>query len=294
MQGFRFTSPLLDVEMPEGVAIGHEPIPFKYKVREFVQKQLDTRQVIKLGVYYRDLHDGPWFGINAKTPFNPASLMKLPIMIAWLKRAERDPRELARTFLYDGVKDLSEIQSFSPELKLVSGRSYTVEQLLYHMMMYSDNNAMSMLFSKLGVVELDTVLNSMDINRNPNNPNDSITLHGYSGYFRILYNASFLNREMSEKALEILSLQDFPQGIIAGVPKGTIVASKFGEHGEDSQLHEFGIVYHRTHPYILGIMTQGDDFGKQAEIIRDISRMIYAEVDAGAYIGQDAGVEGPP
>jgi hypothetical protein len=124
----------------------------------------------------------------------------------------------------------------------------------------------------------------MDVNNNPHDDRNSMTIHGYSGFFRILYNASYLNREMSEKALQLLSLQDFPQGIAGGVPEGIKVAAKFGEivpenNREDVQLHEFGIVYHPKSHYILGIMTQGGDFATQAELIRDISRMIYSEVD---------------
>ena len=108
-----------------------------------------------------------------------------------------------------------------------------------------------------------------------------------STFFRILFNASFLSREMSEKALQLLTMQDYPQGLAAGVPQGVEIAAKYGENvrgpnNEIKQLHEFGIVYHPAHPYIIGIMTRGHDFGVQSGIIREISRMIYAEVDAGS------------
>lgn len=298
LHGFRFTSPLLDIELPEGIVIGHEPIPFKYKIKSFVQKKIDSGQVRNISVYYRDLHDGPWFGINLKTVFNPASMMKVPVMIAWLKRAERDPQVMKRIFTYDGKQDMSVMQDILPQHTLTPGRRYTVEELLSFMIKYSDNNATALLYNAMSAEELNAVLDGMDINNQPDGENNSITVHGYSGFFRILYNAAFLNREMSEKALELLSQQDFPQGMIAGVPKGITVASKFGEQGQimksdDTQLHEFGIVYHPTHPYILGIMTQGHDIAGQAEIIRDISRMVYTEVDAGAYIADDARIGTP-
>ncbi len=289
-QGFRFTSPLLDVELPEGVVIGDEPIPFKYKIKAYIQRQTDAGKVHAVAVYYRDLHDGPWFGINEKTEFNPASMMKVAVMIAWLKRAERDPRALARTFAYDGSNDRGGVQNIPPTLTIAPGRRYTVEELLRYMMNYSDNNATALLYEAMNPAELNAVLDGMDVNNNPNDDGNSITIHGYSGFFRILYNASYLNREMSEKALYLLSLQDFPQGIVAGVPQGIPVAAKFGEvaqgsHGGDRQLHEFGIVYHPTRPYILGIMTEGHDYDRQKEILRDISRLIYAEVDSAVIRG---------
>ena len=283
LKGFHFISPLLDVELPEGVNIHLEPIPFKYKVKQFVQQQIDTKRVSAISVYFRDLADGPWFGINENVKFNPASMMKVPVMVAWLKRAETDPQILNRSFVFDGARDLTGMQDIKPRQSIAPGRKYTVDELLHFMMNYSDNNATSLLYETLSTKELNDVLDGMDVDNDPSDGNNAITVHGYSGFFRILYNAAFLNREMSEKALHLLSLQDFAQGISAGVPKGVPVAAKFGEetqgtHGEDKQLHEFGIVYHPSGPYILGVMTRGHDAAIQSEVVRDISKMVYTEV----------------
>jgi hypothetical protein len=115
-----------------------------------------------------------------------------------------------------------------------------------------------------------------------------VTAHGYSGFFRILFNAAYLNKEMSEKALELLSHEDFPRGMVAGVPPGVVVASKFGEKVDvgDVQLHEFGIVYHRKGPYILGVMTRGRDLARQAEVIRKVSALVYAALEGSEPVEQ--------
>lgn len=281
-KGLRFTSPLLDVELPEGTSIRNEPIPFKYKIKSFVDILVKNGRVKNVSVYYRDLNDGPWFGINEKQEFDAASIMKVPVMIAWLKKAENDPKVLKRVFTYDGSRDMSASQITRPKETLSPGGGYAVEELLHYMLNYSDNNATMLLYENLGAAEINDVLDSMDVTNNPHDESNFISAHGYSGFFRILYNAAYLNREMSEKALQLLTLQDFPQGIAAGVPPGIPIAAKFGEqvsgrHGEEKQLHEFGIIYHPKGPYILGIMTKGDDFGRQAEVIRNISAMVYAE-----------------
>jgi hypothetical protein len=83
-------------------------------------------------------------------------------------------------------------------------------ELLHYMLGYSDNNATFLLYHALSGKELDDVLDGMDTENHPNDTGNSISVHGYSGFFRILYNASYLNREMSEKALELLSEEDFP------------------------------------------------------------------------------------
>lgn len=284
-KGYEFTSPLLDVELPEGMSIDREPHPFKHKIREFVENKIANKQAKSISVYYRDLHDGPWFAINHKKQFNPASLMKVPTMIAWLKRAEADPGILKRRIKYVEAKTPVPEQYTKPALTLNPGQSYSVDELLHYMMSYSDNRATSLLIKSLGGDELNKVIDSMDINYNPTEDGNSLTIHGYSGFFRILYNASYLNREMSEKALQLLSLQDFQAGIAAGVPHGIKIAAKFGEivpknNNQDIQLHEFGIVYHPKGHYILGVMTAGRNFDAQAEIIRDISKMVYSYVDS--------------
>ena len=287
--GFRFTNPLLDVELPEGVSVDREQHHFKYKVEDYVKQQTDGTRLRNISVYYRDLGEGPWFGINEQKEYNPASMMKVPVMIAWLKRAEKNPRVLKQTFLFDSTVDMSTVQRLKPRYTLVAGQRYPVETLLEYMMSYSDNNATSLLYGNMTTEELNDVLDGMDITNRPDDTNNSITVHGYSGFFRILYNASFLNREMSEKALRLLSREDFPRGISAGVPKGVAVAAKFGEFEggsgiEGKQLHEFGIVYHPKGHYILGIMTDGTDFVRQSEVIRDISALVYREVDSGGAV----------
>jgi beta-lactamase class A len=292
VKGFRLTSPLLDVELPEGVGVNSEPLPFRGKVKDFIDSQVRKGQAREVAVYYRDLHDGPWFGINEDKDFDPASMMKVPVMVCWLKRAERNPQVLKEQLTYAYPDDMRVKQNFQPAQSVEPGRSYKVEELLRLMMNYSDNNATRLLFEGLKPEELSEVLDGMDTVNRTQDDSNSVTVHGYSGLFRILYNASYLNREMSEKALQLLSLQDFPQGIVAGVPKGTVVAAKFGERAADAtkkhhQLHEFGIVYHPKHTYILGIMTRGDDFGALMGVIRQISQLVYMEVDAGTFSSED-------
>lgn len=286
--GTRLTSPLLDVELPEGYGVEREPIPFKYKVERFVAERTRDGRVRSMSVYWRDLMDGPWLGVHLRRKYNPASMMKVPVMIAWLKRAERDPGELRRTFVFDPRIYPGPPQRIDPARTLQAGKAYAVEELLRHMMAWSDNRAMWMLYGGLDGRELDDVIDSMDVTNDPADGQNAMSVHGYSGFFRILFNASYLSREMSERALELLAQQDFPRGISAGVPAGVTVAGKFGEWSEGQpgsplQLHEFAIVYHpRAGPYILGVMTEGTDWDAQADAIRDASRLVYEELAAQA------------
>lgn len=283
LNGFEFTSPLLDVELPEGYNIRHEPIPFKYKIEKLIRQQIASEKNLEVAVYYRDLSDGPWFGINENIEFDPASLMKVPVMICWLKRAEQNPAVLKKKLIFNAKNYDWGDQGLKADQTLTAGSAYSIEDLLRYMLHYSDNKALHLLYNGLSPAEIEYVTESMDINSDPHPDKSRITVHSYSGFLRILYNASFLSREMSEKALKLMSSQNFQYGIIAGMPKGVKLSSKYGFFQDERrpdiiQLHEFGIIYHPNGPYILGVLTRGSNFIKQADIIKTISEIIYTSV----------------
>jgi beta-lactamase class A len=103
----------------------------------------------------------------------------------------------------------------------------------------------------------------------------------YSSFFRILFNASYLSRENSEKALGYLSKTDYNKGLVAGVPPKITVAHKFGLRKINGikQLHDCGIVYYPEHPYLLCVMTSGPVPEYLDATIAEISGFIYEEID---------------
>ncbi|HEX8923420.1 MAG TPA: serine hydrolase, partial [Patescibacteria group bacterium] len=124
----------------------------------------------------------------------------------------------------------------------------------------------------------------IDISAAAADPNgDIISVKSYASFFRILFNSSYLDNDMSEKALEILSTSRFKDGLIAGVPNGVAIAHKFGERQYlatgQKQLHDCGIVYPASsRPYLICVMTRGQDFSHMENSIKDISAAIYNEV----------------
>jgi len=152
------------------------------------------------------------------------------------------------------------------------------------MIVLSDNNAAQLLVENIDPRFLDKVLADLDVNFNPASLERMITTHSYAGFFRILYNASYLSRNFSERALGLLSRSKFREGIRAGLLAEQLAATKFGEWGDSAeseiaQLHEFGIVYYPGRPYLLGIMTRGKRGNDFEALIKEISRIGYVPVD---------------
>lgn len=251
---------------------------FRFKVEHYANNIMSNKKANHVSVYYRDLNNGPWFGINEDEGFTPSSLLKLPLLISALKENEEvDNIFVNRTVKFE-KKEFIGNQYFKPEIELEPGKTYTVAELLKRSIVYSDNESAILLYKILGDTKLiETYVNLGLIN--PQSVSDfNMNVKEYSSFFRVLYNSSYIGKESSEFALELLAESRFENGIRSGVPKDVIVSHKFGEQiNKDGvlQLHDCGIIYATKKPYILCVMTRGDNFNELANIIRNISKIIY-------------------
>jgi beta-lactamase class A len=283
--GYRLVSPLLECNV-DGESALKKYVPFENKVKLQIQNDIINKNSdVHLSVYFRNLNDGPWFGINAGDDFAPASLLKVPLMIAYLKKSEQDPGVLTKTIIYDASQGDNVNQDIPPKDPLVSGESYTVEDLINRMIIYSDNQAMQLLVKNISVDDFNqTYIDLGVVVPDAQSPANFMSVKEYASFFRILYNAAYLDKSTSEKAMEILSKSDYEDGIIAGVDSGVTVAHKFGERNSDNngvaekQLHDCGVVYYAKYPYLLCVMTKGNDFQKLSGIIAQTSRIVFNEI----------------
>ena len=286
--GFTFINPLLECESNPELSASKELKPFRSRINSLVERALEAGTAENISVYFRDLNNGHSFGINDTDKFSPANLLKIPVMIAYFKRAESNPLSLKIRLALDGVENGTQGQTNKPLRSIVRGKSYTVDNLIFRMIAYDDANAFQALYANLPPEQLKKVYTDLSVDYDPAVQDNSLSLKGYAAFLRVLYNASYLNRELSEKALKHLSNNAFREGIIAGTPPGVEIANKFGERmirvndeGQErdvKQVHDFGIIYFPKHPYLLGVMTRGGDFKELGKIIRDISREVYDEV----------------
>lgn len=277
--GYKFINPLLECEGFHSLNKNNFA-KLENEINDYVETAIKKGDVNHISVYYRDLNNGPWFGINENYNYMPASLMKVPILIAALKKAETDNTFLEKKLMFNSPVDTSFNQNLGHNKTLIKGQSYTIDQLLEYMIVYSDNNAPDLLHE---IIDEDYIMNVMtDLGVNLKNRDLSvnfISVKEYSSFFRILFNASYLSRDMSEKALELLSRVAYNDGIPAKLPKNIPIAHKFGERVEKGvkmkQLHDCGIVYLPNMPYLICVMTQGEEFDVLASAIADISEIVY-------------------
>ncbi len=281
---YKFTNPLLECD--SNISNYKNLHNLTGSLHNYLSDQINMKNATEAAVYYRDLNNGPWFGINEDTLFSPSSLLKVPVMIAYFKLAEDDPEILIKIITDDLPKsEDNNIQDYVPEQQIKLGSKYTILELIRRMIIYSDNDATNLLYNSIDNQKLTKVFKDLGVNYKPNDQTPdgvAISIKSYSSFFRILYNSSYLSKDMSEKALEILSESAFNDGIRTGIPTSIPVAHKFGERNNldtgIKQLHDCGIVYYPKTPYMICVMTRGSDFNQLAHIIATVSAMTYAEV----------------
>jgi len=231
------------------------------------------------GLYFEDLDSGSWIGINERdNKFIPASLLKLPTMIAVLKRIE-----LGEVNLSDKIKiRKQDIDTQSGQLGY-NGENYeiSVDELLNYMIKKSDNTAVNTLNSQVLTPEQ---IVGAGLAMGLPLPNDSVQYMSpktYSNMLRSLYLSSYLRRTFSQKGLLLMTETDFNSEIPAKLPKDIQVAHKVGFNDNGGYYHDCGIVYYPKKPYILCVMSANSTQAEANDIISNASRIIYDYVDNG-------------
>ena len=277
--GFKYIAPLLYCDTPSQDELSFNSL--KIKLENYINGEKADGLITDASVFFRT--NGDTTLVNGDDKYSPASLLKIPVMMAYYKSAESDNSALSKEIKFDGTDQEDLPQNFKPDQALEKGKKYTVDELIKRMIIYSDNNAEDLLVAGIDQKEFDEVFNDMNITRfNYSHQEDSMDVATFSYFLRALYNATYLDRKMSEKALTLLTHAKFSDGIEAGVPKDTTVAHKFGERAyadsNTKQLHDCGIIYYPDHPYLLCVMTRGTSFDDLKTVLKTVSQMTYSAV----------------
>jgi beta-lactamase class A len=285
--------PLLFVEIESKNALN----PLKRKISDFLEQKSREGVFTSASVYLKELSTGFYLNINPDSLYDPASLMKVPLLLIYLKQAETNPELLKRTYLFT-QDPKNKTVGMIKDKSLVNGNRYTVEELLYYMIVYSDNESFWILSDNVDAgkfEELDAALNipgNYDIIHYPKSDKHFIAgVNSMAHYFNVLYNATYLNKAMSAYALNLLTKSTYRDGIVKDIGSNVLVAHKFGERtisymadgrleNLQSEFHEFGIVYLKDRPYILGVMTRGKRSDQLPAIVSGISKIAYDEFNA--------------
>lgn len=228
-----------------------------------------------VSVYFEVLNTGANISISKDAEFYPASLLKVPIIMAAVKNIEEGKWKWnTELTLIESDKD----NHFGSLYKQQAGAQFTVEYLIDKMIEESDNTAYYLTLRNLEKdVPRVSVWNHLGLQDFFTN-DGKISAKRYAVVLRSLYNAAYLSKENSSKILTLLTKTPFTEYLEQGLPNRTVFAHKIGIIPDSSVYMDAGIVYLPNRPYILIAMTQGKEKKDAEQIMKDISEKAYAYV----------------
>jgi len=282
LDGLNYISPLLACDGPTD-SPPPELLSLQKKLDQLIIQNQQQPKIDTASIYLRQFKSGHSLTLYPEIEYNPASLIKIPMLMVAYQQAQTNPDFLNQTATYD-LPDHNLGQEIPPEESLQPGQEYTLNQALEYLIKYSDNNAYHFLTTYLKLEDYAATFHHLKIPLPVDNDiTDYLKVEDFSYFLRVLYNASYLNNRYSQSALQLMTQSTYKQGLVAGVPNTLDVAHKYGlksftENGVvvKRQLHDCGIFYLPQNPYLLCIMTSSHDQIPAIEsVIQSLSREVY-------------------
>ncbi len=244
-----------------------------------------------IGLYFEYLPTGSNLSVNNDHPMWPASLIKIPVAMAAMKKVDQGEWQLSNELV---ILDEDKDASFGQLYKQPTGTTMSIEALLQATLVGSDNTAHFVLLRNIDAAELEGVffhlglddfLKSFKNSPDAHTEDNRMTAKTYSVFFRSLYNATYLSPENSERFLTFLT-DSGHEYARTGLPAETVFAHKTGIREDEGVWADSGIVYVPKRPYLLTIMlekrapTSSVSEVEAAALFKTISSEIYSYVTA--------------
>ncbi len=285
---YKFIHPLLAVNRTDIDTPSPRYVGLAKSLQKYIAEEKQNGSLATASVYYSNYGKPGSLVINGDEQYAPASMLKVVVMVAYLKEADANPNILSNMYVYaPTIAENLNVVPFESPSNLVVGRAYDVLTLINKMITESDNGAMNLLLAHADESYLANVYSELGIKSPAANTTYTISVKDYSLFLRVLYNGTYLSDINSERALSILSKATFKDGLASGVPDGVTIAHKFGERVNGTEgridsveLHDCGIIYNAGGPYLLCVMTSGTTLDPLKEAISHISQMVYDDASA--------------
>jgi len=237
-----------------------------------------------VGLVVEDLETGQKIAFNQEKLLPSASLVKVPIMLSCFYAAQDNKINLKNTVILRSSKKVggSKVLGDKP-----SGSVFTLEELLDPMITQSDNTATNMLIDSLGFDLLNTYFNKiglkntnisrkmMDFAERREGKENYTTAQEMAYLLKRIYYKKFLNKDISERCLELLGQQKVNDRIPRKLPKGTFVVHKTGL--ENYICHDAGIVFTDKGNFLICVLVRHQDKLAQPtkKFISDVTLLAY-------------------
>jgi beta-lactamase class A len=258
-------------------------------LRDSLTNTYQTRDDYLVSIYFEYLPTGANISINKDEKVWPASLIKIPVAMAAMKKVEEKKWKLDNELV---IMDEDKDTEYGELYKQPTGTTLTIENFLKESLINSDNTAHFVLLRNLEGEELEHVYTHLGLDdiidalkkapKKEAQEDNRITAKRYTIFFRSLYNATFLTPEYSQMFLGIL--EHAPKELLSkGIPDDVTFVHKTGIRVDEAVRADAGIVYVPGRPYLITVMIQKKDkkhFNEEevSVLFKNISEEIYTYV----------------
>jgi beta-lactamase class A len=256
-----------------------------------------------LGISFYDAETTIQWSYNADRYFHAASTMKLAVLLGVFRQVDRGELALdAPVHVRNRFTSIVNHEPFmldlgrdaDPDVYGQLGKSMTVRELAYWMIIKSSNLATNLLVDVVGIATIQQALDELDIDgvkvlRGVEDArafeaglNNEVTANGLLKLLRLIADGRAYSQKSCDEMLSILLDQQFRSGIPAGLPKAARVAHKTGNIS--TVHHDAGIVYlDERKPYVLVILTQFPAEQARGTAVAEVSRDIFNTLGGSTY-----------
>lgn len=245
-------------------------LPLRNSIRSMTSVYGNT-----FGLYFEYLPSGTSIGINEKDTFYAASLIKVPVVMAYYRQTEETGLSFNDAKITLNEQDID--QDFGALWQRGIGTQITYNEAVQLSLKNSDNTAALALANRIGQQYFDSVYAGLDIDFTKVDDKVIISTKQYASILKALYFSSVLTKSSSQAILTLLTQTNWNDKLPAGVPVGIPVAHKFGVYTEKNLYQDCGIVYVPKRPYVLCMMSQSSEDEAKARMT-SLSRIIYEYV----------------
>ncbi len=245
-----------------------------------IQQELDQIPG-HLGFYYKNLVTGEEYGHNEGDAFLAASVIKFPLMLHVLRLAQKGELDLCEML---PVKNEEKCPSCGALYLILGEYEVQIRSLLRLMIAISDNTATNMLFrrctidgtnagfAEMGLQQTKVRRLLFDSEASKRGLENTVCPKEMGMLLEQLYRGEFVNQEVSQYALDILSLQQINHKLKGKLGSKAKVAHKTGE---DSNLsNDVGIVY-APQPFVICFMGHDTDVYRFEDLMRRAADALF-------------------
>jgi beta-lactamase class A len=217
------------------------------------------------------------YGFNSDKTYDSGSLYKLWIMATAFDQIKKGTLKEDEVLSSDVEKLNNEFNIDDDYAELTEGTvTLSVSSALKQMITISHNYAALLLTERVTLSDVSLFLQKNGFTKSKvgvNGETPTTTASDIRLFFEKLYKGEIINKEYSNKMLDLLKQQKLNNKLPKYIPQGTVIAHKTGELTSFS--HDGGIVYGQTGDYIIVVLTDTTIPSAAEDRIAAISKSVY-------------------